>query len=378
MRIVALGDAHLGRSAENATVRTGSEAGMNQRERDFEESFLAAIDAGLQRSPDAMLWLGDVFDHPRPSYRSFRIAFEALRRVREHGVALLAISGNHDTPRLAGTGSPYGVLSDAFPEFRFAHRMAYERHIVGDVMVHAVPQTRTTEDAILALRDASASRDAQRTNLLITHPLVHGIERRYQDLNEIEVDLIELQSDLVLLGHYHTFQTVRSGVWYAGATDTFSFGDDPHRPKGFVELNTQTGICTHVPLAGQRPLVWLDPVECRGLGPEEVTTAIAARLATVSVGAVARMQLLDIDPSVQRMLDRGALDEGRSHLLAARLDPVFDVAGRVVDDLPEADNLVARWQSFLSTQALPDDEKEAVSRRGQEFIDAATAEAAAP
>lgn len=140
VKITALGDAHLGRSAETATVRGGPEAGMNQRERDFEVSFLAAVDLALAEEPDLVLWLGDVFDHPRPSYRSFRIAFEGLRRVRDHGVRLVAISGNHDTPRLPGTGSPYSVLADAFPEFAFAHRMTYERHEVDDLVIHAVPQ----------------------------------------------------------------------------------------------------------------------------------------------------------------------------------------------------------------------------------------------
>ena len=36
------------------------------------------------------------------------------------------ISGNHDTPRLPGTGSPYSALSDTFPEMHFAHRLAYD------------------------------------------------------------------------------------------------------------------------------------------------------------------------------------------------------------------------------------------------------------
>ena len=118
MRVAAVGDAHLGRSYYPVTTPEG----VNQRERDFELAFEAAVDAALGEEPDLVVWLGDVFDHPRPTYRSFRVAQRGLARIREHGVAAVVISGNHDTPRLPGTGSPYSALADAFEGMHFAHR----------------------------------------------------------------------------------------------------------------------------------------------------------------------------------------------------------------------------------------------------------------
>ncbi len=82
MRVAAIGDAHLGRSYYPFTT----DAGVNQREFDFEQSFEAAVELALSQDPDLILWLGDVFDHPRPSYRSFRVAQRALARIRAHGV----------------------------------------------------------------------------------------------------------------------------------------------------------------------------------------------------------------------------------------------------------------------------------------------------
>ena len=61
-RVVALGDAHLGRQYYSRTTSDGA----NQREHDFEESFEAAVDLALTLEPDIVLWLGDVFDHARP------------------------------------------------------------------------------------------------------------------------------------------------------------------------------------------------------------------------------------------------------------------------------------------------------------------------
>ena len=76
MKVAALGDAHLGRSYYSLTAANG----VNRRELDFEESFRAAVDLALAQEPDLVVWLGDVFDHPRPTYRSFRVAQSALAR----------------------------------------------------------------------------------------------------------------------------------------------------------------------------------------------------------------------------------------------------------------------------------------------------------
>ena len=61
MKVAALGDAHLGRAYHNVTDPV---TGVNQRERDFELSFEAAVDLALAQEPDLLVWLGDVFDHP--------------------------------------------------------------------------------------------------------------------------------------------------------------------------------------------------------------------------------------------------------------------------------------------------------------------------
>src|SRR5207244_2496937 len=76
-RVVALGDAHLGRQYYSRTTPDGA----NQRERDFEQSFEAAVDLTLSLEPDVVLWLGDVFDHPRPGYRASRVGQRAIGNV---------------------------------------------------------------------------------------------------------------------------------------------------------------------------------------------------------------------------------------------------------------------------------------------------------
>src|SRR2546428_13846479 len=67
-RLVALGDAHLGRQCYSRTTPDG----VNKRERDFEDALVAAVDLALSLDPDAVLWLGTALAQPRPRYRHFR------------------------------------------------------------------------------------------------------------------------------------------------------------------------------------------------------------------------------------------------------------------------------------------------------------------
>jgi DNA repair exonuclease SbcCD nuclease subunit len=369
MRIAAIGDAHLGRSATTATTAEG----VNQREYDFELSMAAAVDAALAEKPDLMIWLGDVFDHPRPNYRSFRVAMQALAKIRAHGIGLVAISGNHDTPRLPGVGNPYAVLADAFPEFHFAYRLEYEAFDLPGLRVHAVPQTKTSEDALEALHQASAKRSLDRVNLLLTHPLVHSVERRYADMNEIEIDDRELQSDLVLLGHYHTYCAVpdRRNVWYAGSTDTFSFADDPHRSKGFVILDTDAGTCAHVGLPGQRQLLTADPVDAFGRSPSELTDEIIRRFTALPAGSVARLSLEHIEPEVYRLLDLQGIIAEAKHLLHVKLEPQFVSTTYLVEDLPELANIGARWNEYVGTQQYDDLDADRLRQTGLDYLERA-------
>jgi exonuclease SbcD len=366
MRVAAIGDAHLGRSYYPITT----DGGVNQREWDFERSFEAAVDLALGEGVELIVWLGDVFDHPRPTYRSFRVAQRALTRIRAHGIHAVVITGNHDTPRLPGTGSPYSALADTFPEISFAHRLRYERFELPGLAVHAVPQMLTVEATLEALAEADRGRSVDRTNLLLTHPRVTQVEPRYADINEIEVDAGRLRSDLVLLGHYHVHTRVGEGIWYAGSTDTFSFADDPDRAKGIVILDTDSGACRHVPLGGQRRLVTLQPVLALGLSAAELQQVVSERVAGVPPGAVARLYLEGVEPEAYRLLDLHAIRDAGAAALHLKLEPQFSAVGTSVE-LPEMDNMGARWERYLDDQDLTGLDRGRIRSLGLEYLDRA-------
>lgn len=367
MKVAAIGDAHLGRSYLPYTV----DGGVNQREWDFERSFEAAVALALAQEPDVVIWLGDIFDHPSPHYRSFRVAQRALATIRDHGVPAVVISGNHDTPRLPGRGSPYSALADTFPEVHFAHRLQYERFEVGGakdgLVVHAVPQMMSVDATLDALADANARRSTDHTNLLITHPRLKQVEPRHADINEIEIDLGTLQSDLVLLGHYHFHAKVADGIWYAGSTDTFSFADDPDKAKGIVVLDTTTGKLQHLPIPGQRPLVTLETVYALGLSPAELSEQVLKRAATAPAGAVARLYLEGVDPEAYRLLDRQVVREAAAQALDLKLEPQFQHVA-LAAELPSVETLGGQWDSWLAHQDLTGLDRQRVKDLGQHYL----------
>ncbi len=367
MKVAAIGDAHLGRSYLNVV---DSATGVNQRELDFERSFEAAVELALEKSPDVIVWLGDIFDHPRPTYRSFRVAQRALTRIREHGVDCVVITGNHDTPRLPGTGSPYSPLADTFREFHFAHRLAYERFELPGLVVHAVPQMLTVDATLEALAEADGRRSGDKTNLLLTHPRITTVQPRYNDINEIEIDDNALRSDLVLLGHYHVQQRVRAGVWYAGSTDSFTFADDPDEPKGILVLDTEAGTAEHHPLAGQRPLVTLETVQALGLAPRDLSDLVLARAAEIPEGAVARLYLDGVDPEAYRMLDIEAVREASAQAMMFKLEPQFTGIEMNVE-LPDMDSMPSRWERYIGEQDLTGFNRDRIRELGREYLAAA-------
>jgi hypothetical protein len=261
-------------------------------------------------------------------------------------------------------------LADSFPEFHFAHRLSYERFELAGLVVHAVPQTLTVEATLEALAEADRSRSLDRTNLLVTHPRITQVEPRHADINEIEVDAGLLRSDLVLLGHYHFHAKVAEGIWYAGATDCFSFADDPDKPKGIVTLDTDSGVCTHIPLTGGRPLLTLESVYAFGMSPAELSEQVLARAETLPEGAVARLYLDGVDPSAYRMLDLQAVREAARGALHLKLEPQFSLSV-AHSELPRMETLGGQWDGYVSDQDLTGLDRDRVRRLGHDYIEAA-------
>jgi DNA repair exonuclease SbcCD nuclease subunit len=372
-RLVAVGDAHLGRS-HLAHLRDSE--GRNLREEDFLRSFAWAIDKTIELEPDGFVWLGDIFDHARPTYRTFAHVLAGLQRLADASLHGVAISGNHDTPRVRGTGSPYDALERVFPNTVFAWRMEAITTRIGDVCVHAVPQTTSVEEWRAQLDVAASRVDSGRTNLLLAHVALSSLPTRtWRDINELEVEESAFAAafDMVMLGHYHAFQKVSKKTWYAGSTDTFSFADSPESPKGLALIDTEARRIEHIENPHARPLATVS-VQTAGLSAGELVDAVERSAGGTREGAIVRVYLNEVDPATFRQVSAEQFQETVPSALYVQVEPDFGAGAIPVQGGPQIRSIEREWEAYVALQDLAGLERERVSALGLRFLEEARGE----
>ncbi len=350
-RLVAFGDAHLGRT-HLAHLR--DDQGRNLREEDFLRSFAWAVRTTIELSPDGFVWLGDIFDHARPTYRTFSKVLVGLKELRDAGLRGVAISGNHDTPRVRGTGSPYAALEEVFDNVDFAWSMEARSTELADAILHAVPQTLSVEDFRAQLDVAGSAVRAGATNLLVAHVALTSLpSREWPDINELEIEeaAFDRRFDLLVLGHYHAFQKVSKRTWYAGSTDTFSYADSPQDPKGLVVVDTEAGSVEHIANPGERPLVTVS-VEAAGLSAGELVDACERAASGTPEGAIVRIFLNHVDRASFRQVSKDEFAEAVPGAIHVQVEPELGAEALPVQGAPEIGSLEVEWASFVERQDL--------------------------
>jgi DNA repair exonuclease SbcCD nuclease subunit len=374
-RLVAVGDAHLGRT-HLAHLR--DDRGRMLREEDFLRSFDWAVGKTIELEPDGFVWLGDIFDHARPSYRVFTRVAVGLKRLEEAGLRGVAISGNHDTPRLRGTGSPYAALEEFFPGVAFAWRMEAAVTDLAGVRVHAVPQALSVADFKEQLERTAGELAADRTSVLIAHVALTSLpSREWRDINELEVEeaAFDKRFDHVLLGHYHVHQKASKRTWYAGSTDSFSFADRPKGcgPKGLVVVDTETGKVEHHANPGERPLETRS-IQAAGMGPAELLEACHREGADCPDGVVIRVFLDEVDPAAFRQVPQDDFQDVIPRAVHVQVEPVYGAAALAVQGGPEIGRLETEWDAYVEGQDLAGLDRDRVRVTGRRYLEQAKTE----
>jgi DNA repair exonuclease SbcCD nuclease subunit len=342
------------------------------REEDFLRSFDWAVEETLSQEPDGFLLLGDLFDHAKPAYRVFTRVLRGLLQLQQAGLTGVAISGNHDTPRLRGTGSPYAALEEIARNVSFAWSLEARTVDLAGVKVHAVPQTLTVEDFKAQLDVAAADVDPDNTNLLLAHVALTSLPtREWKDINELEVEetAFDRRFDMVILGHYHVSQKVSKRSWYAGSTDSFSFADRPKGagPKGLVVVDTGAGTVEHVANPGERALVTFG-VDAAGMGPAELVEAVARHNSDVPEKAVVRVFLDEVDPAAYRQVPNAEFQEVIPDAVYVQVEPRAGPGSLAVQGAPHIGTLEQEWAAFIEGQDLAGLDRKRVLTLGERFL----------
>ncbi|MDD1679073.1 MAG: exonuclease SbcCD subunit D [Methanomicrobiales archaeon] len=265
MRIIHIADTHLGFAAFNVLDADG----MNLREKLIYEYFLQAIDQIIQSKPDVLVHAGDLFDQVRPKTRSYITVLEALERLKNAGIPVVAIAGNHSMSKTRYTVSPFSVLEYYGAELHAAYRYRYVRAELGGAVFHLIPNMLRAEDYRRAFDQIEISGESR--NILVTHGLASTLrDRRLRTVAEHEIDstMLSDQFDYIALGHFHAQQQVADNAWYSGSLEYFSYGE-LHDQKGAlqIDLDRRTVSCISLP---HTPMMDAGTIDCQIKTPREI------------------------------------------------------------------------------------------------------------
>jgi len=368
MRILHLADTHLGFSA----YRKLTNEGMNQREIDVYNAFIQCIDYAIKSKPDIVLHAGDLFDSVRPTNRAISVAIQQVLRLSQKKIPFIVISGNHETPRLKGTGNIFTIfehLDHVYPIYDEGYKTVEINKINKKTTIHAIPQCQTKEDFNKNLKKIEIDSDSD-FNVLMAHGAVAGIkEFKMNEFNELIIpsNIFDLNFDYIALGHYHKYSKIRENVFYSGSTENLSFSDVGVN-KGFLEINLDKKIDYSFIEIKNRPMIDFPPIDCLNLNVEEVFQKIKQKINEIQPeGKIFRIKLVNISSHIYRGIDFNQIrkiTKGSVHF-EIKSDVLREGELQISEDY-KIESIEIEFEKFLKKQEIT--EKERLLKLGIEYI----------
>jgi len=340
VRLAHLADLHLGfRQFDRQTPK-----GTNQREADIAEVFRRAVDDLLEQQPDLIVIAGDIFHSVRPTNAAILFFFRELHRLRTGLPAspIVAIAGEHDTPRSTETGTILRLYEALGVDLAIEEprRIVYPKLDCG---VLAVPHQALAQAERPALRPESGG---PTLNVLVSHGVHGGLgeERGTMEYGGAQLSrelLAPEKWNYIALGHYHTAQSVATNAWYSGSLEYLPpnpwgqlqdeaaqrgtrggrKGKLERTGKGYLLVDVKSARVSFRPITPVRRHLDLPPVQAAGLNAKELDAQIAERVSAAKIDdQIVRLLVWDVDRTVARDLDHAAIREYKARALNFHLD----------------------------------------------------------
>ncbi|MGH7605716.1 MAG: metallophosphoesterase family protein [Gemmatimonadales bacterium] len=414
MKLAHLADLHLGfRQFDRQTPR-----GTNQREADVAEAFRRAVDDVIQQAPHLVVIAGDIFHSVRPTNAAILFCFQQLQRLRTSlpDTPIVAIAGEHDTPRSTETGTILRLYEALGVEIA----VDAPRRIVFpalDCAVLAVPHQALARADRPALRPEPGG---ARFNVLVTHG-VHGGLGEERGTLEYGGALLSRETlapekwDYIALGHYHTARPIATNAWYAGsveylppnpwgqqqdeAADRGGSGERARGQgrgaaagaergrvgKGYLLVELPAARVTFRPIAPARRHIDLQAIAGAGLSAKELDALIAERVRAAKPAIddqIVRLVVWDVPRATARDLDHAAIRAFKARALNFQLDVRRPEAERAaLSALPagKRQTLPETLREFLGRRPLDAElNRETFVRLGVEYLEAVARAAGDP
>lgn len=225
---------------------------LAQRRRRLQEAFARVVDAAIERQVDLFLQAGDLFDRPDPRNAERHFVASQFKRMREAGIPVFAIAGNHDSPRSFGYDG--GILPqeemhvlDAVHLFRATD--AFEPQVLTirgqRVAIRGLSSDFNRADESCPLETVPIQERQGDIDLILLHYSVEGWGQPFAHEPCLSLaNLQKLNTDAICVGHLHTRRETRlpndTILLNPGATEHINFGEEK-LPCGFWVLHCEPG-----------------------------------------------------------------------------------------------------------------------------------------
>jgi len=251
VRIVATSDNHLGRYYARMPVRT-----LDERRYRLRHALGQVIDYAIENRAHLLVLAGDVFDTPNPRNPDRIYLAKRLRGLERAGVHVVAIGGNHDTPRSAteeGGYLPLAIYAE-LDVLTFFDQLLSDNPVVHPIVFEAnglrVAIGGFTPNVNLGpehdpLESVTFDGQGSDVRILVIHAPIEGMV--YPDANIAIVHRHALEClkevDLVIAGNTHRFASFavdNKRVVIPGSTEWMDYGDLRVVNPGFAVIEARS------------------------------------------------------------------------------------------------------------------------------------------
>jgi DNA repair exonuclease SbcCD nuclease subunit len=234
--------------------------GLKERFNDFSRTFLTLVDQAVEQDVDFVLLAGDLFEKRAVDPLAMRVAVSGLEQLRDQGIPVLAVEGNHErayyreqyswvdfldalgylrllTPRFEGGRAildPYGDEGGAYVD------------LPGGIRVYGMKYYGASTGKVLNLFTEALTMDTHaRHGVEYTILMMHaGLEDQIPHMGRLTYnDLAPLRDyvDYVALGHIHKPYEVEDWVFNPGSPETCSMDEVTWPDRGYYLVDVHLG-----------------------------------------------------------------------------------------------------------------------------------------
>ncbi len=363
IKLLHLADLHIG--VENYG-RMDAQTGMHSRLRDFLDRLDEVVSLALAEGVHLVVIAGDIYKNRLPNPTQQREFARRVLRLRDAGIAVFIITGNHDISPSVGRAHSVEIFAALeLPGITVVHRPSSHRLSTraGDVQLIALPWvTRHGLFRDDELRDLSTldiermlrqrvddfleqsfdALDATTPAVLVLHATLDGARVGAQGSLTPGNDFVlsrgvvaDPRLDYVAMGHIHRHQSLgdKPPLVYAGSIERIDFGERSE-DKGCVLVELERGNTRwQFRRLNARPFVLLT-VDVRGQSdPRACVQAVVAQHDLTN--AVVRLEVTADREQVATLRDddvRPLLEEAGAFLVLIAIDDASAHRPRMLDE----------------------------------------------